>query len=410
MTTSIRTAHGGARPAGSTGGRRRRLGRAASAVEERRAEILALAYGLGGFAAIAAWVADPAGITNAYGVGIPVALALGGSVTVLLLRQRLPRHTEDLFIGASLVLIPVAGLNLADHSLLQPYYVWVGFASPLWFPVRRSLVYLVLTALAAGSGAADVGTRMALAAWFVTVATVLLAFVAVHFLTRMMVSHERLAAVGEMASAIGHELRNPLGAVTNALYLARMGLPPSADPDVEYQLELAERQTARAVAIADDLRAFVRPRRPQVAPVDVPALVAQVLEATPAPPGVTVHLDVRPVALEADRGQLAEVLTNLVENAYQAMPDGGTLRVESTDDHGRVAFSVADTGVGIDEPQTTRIFEPFFTTRAQGTGLGLAIVERLVEEHGGTVTVKSVPGRGTRFTVRLPRTSPAGSG
>jgi signal transduction histidine kinase len=379
-------------------------------VEERRAEILALAYGLGGFAAIAAWVADPAGITNAYGVGIPVALALGGSVTVLLLRQRLPRHTEDLFIGASLVLIPVAGLNLADHSLLQPYYVWVGFASPLWFPVRRSLVYLVLTALAAGAGAADVGTRMALAAWFVTVATVLLAFVAVHFLTRMMVSHERLAAVGEMASAIGHELRNPLGAVTNALYLARMGLPPSADPDVEYQLELAERQTARAVAIADDLRAFVRPRRPQVAPVDVPALVAQVLEATPAPPGVTVHLDVRPVALEADRGQLAEVLTNLVENAYQAMPDGGTLRVESTDDHGRVAFSVADTGVGIDEPQTTRIFEPFFTTRAQGTGLGLAIVERLVEEHGGTVTVKSVPGRGTRFTVRLPRTSPAGSG
>lgn len=389
--------------AGASEGTRRRLGRAASVLEERRAEILALAYCLGGLGVVTGWAADPAAVSNAYFVAAPVALALAGSLAALLLRHHLPRHTEDMAITASLVLIPVAALHLVDPLLLNPYYVWVGFASPLWFPPRRALGYLGLTALAAGAQAAAVGSRMALAGWCTTMATMVLAFLAVHFLSRLLVGHERMAVVGEMASAMGHELRNPLGAVTNALFLVRGALGEHVDPAVERQLRLAERETARAVGLTDELRAFVRPRRPVPIPVDLPALVAAVLESTPPPPGVTLDLAVRPVALVADGEHLAEILTNLVENAYQAMPDGGTLTIAAIEERGRVVISVADTGVGFDESQATRVFEPFYTTRAQGTGLGLAIVERLVEEHGGSVEARSAPGAGSRFAVRLPR-------
>lgn len=391
------------RAVGAPEGSRRRLGRAAPVLEERRAEILALAYCLGGAGVVTGWVADPAAVANAWFVAAPVALALAGSLLALLLRRHLPRHTEDMAITASLVLIPVAAVHLVDPVLLNPYYVWVGFASPLWFPTRRSLGYLGLTAVAAGAQAAAVGSRSALAGWCMTMATMVLAFLAVHFLTRLLVRHERMAIVGEMASAMGHELRNPLGAVTNALYLVRAALGGQVDPSVERQLQLAERETARAVGLTDDLRAFVRPRRPVPAPVDLPALVAAVLESTPAPAGVRVELDVRPIPLLADGDQLAEILTNLVENAFQAMAEGGTLSIAAAEERGRVVISVADTGSGIDEALAGRVFEPFFTTRAQGTGLGLAIVERLVEEHGGSVEVHSAPGAGTRFAVRLPR-------
>jgi signal transduction histidine kinase len=303
------------RSATSSAGARRRLGRAASAVEERRAEILVLAYALGGLGMLCGWVADPASVTNAYAVGVPVGLALVSSSAAWAFRRHLPRHTEDVAIAASLVLIPVAAVNLANPALLTPYYVWVGFASPLWFPTRRAVGYLLLTALAAGTQAAALDTRLALATWFVTMATVLLAFLAVHFLSRTLVRTERLAAVGEMASAVGHELRNPLGAVTNALYLARAALGQHPAPEVERQLQLAEREAARAVAITDHLRAYVRPRRAVAVPVDVGELVAEVLQATAPPAGVVVERHLGPVSLVADRGQLAEVLTNLVENA-----------------------------------------------------------------------------------------------
>lgn len=396
----------GRRRAGPTEGTRRRLGSAVSAVHERRAEILALAYCLGALGMLCAWAADPAGVSSRIGVAVPVILALCGSVLALLLRHRVPAHTEDVAIVASLVLVPVAAVSLSNASLLQPYYVWVGFASPLWFPTRRSVAYLLLTGVAAGAEAASVGTRAALAIWFVTMATVVLAFLAVHFLTRIVVGNERLAAVGEMASAIGHELRNPLGAVTNALYLTRVALGEPLAPEVERQLQLAERETARAVSIADDMRAFVRPRRTVPAPVDVASLVSEVLESTPPPPGVDVELGLHPVTLAADRDQLAEVLTNLLQNAYEAMPDGGTIHLGAADELGRVLLTVADSGVGMDEETSSRVFEPFFTTRAKGTGLGLAIVERLVEEHGGTIGVQSVPGQGTRVSIRLPRHPP----
>jgi signal transduction histidine kinase len=217
-----------------------------------------------------------------------------------------------------------------------------------------------------------------------------------------LVQQERLSAVGEMASVIGHELRNPLAAVTNALFIVRGDLGQELSPTTEKYLSMAERETSKAAVLADDLTAFVRPRELVESEIDVPALVDEVLAATPNPEGVRVDVVVAPCSLVGDRGQLAEVLTNLVTNAYQAMPDGGTVRLGVSCSDGHATFTVEDTGSGIQDATMQRIFEPFFTTKNSGTGLGLAIVQRLVEAHGGQISLENGSTGGVRATVVLP--------
>jgi signal transduction histidine kinase len=218
-----------------------------------------------------------------------------------------------------------------------------------------------------------------------------------------LVRGERLRALGEMASVVGHELRNPLAAVTNALYLLRAKLGDPADPALEKHLSMVERETAKAAALAEDLTAFVRPREPQKAEVELPDLVTEVVEATPAPANVVLEVDTEPMVIQADRRQLAEVLTNLVSNAYAAVSDGGTVRVAAHRRGQEAELSVEDSGPGIDPGLSERVFEPFFTTKHDGTGLGLAIVRRLVEAHGGRVAFENgFDDHGVRVIVRLP--------
>jgi two-component system sensor histidine kinase HydH len=217
-----------------------------------------------------------------------------------------------------------------------------------------------------------------------------------------LVQQERLSAVGEMASVIGHELRNPLAAVTNALFIVRGDLGEDVSQTTEKYLSMAERETSKAAVLADDLTAFVRPRELVESEIDVPDLVDEVLSATPQPEDVQVDVEVAPCSLVGDRGQLAEVLTNLVTNAYQAMPDGGTVRLGASCSDGHATFTVEDTGSGITDATKQRIFEPFFTTKNSGTGLGLAIVQRLVEAHGGQISLENGSTGGVRATVVLP--------
>jgi signal transduction histidine kinase len=217
-----------------------------------------------------------------------------------------------------------------------------------------------------------------------------------------LVQQERLSAVGEMASVIGHELRNPLAAVTNALFIVRGDLGEDVSQTTEKYLSMAERETSKAAVLADDLTAFVRPRELVESEIDVPDLVDEVLSATPQPEDVQVDVEVAPCSLVGDRGQLAEVLTNLVTNAYQAMPDGGTVRLGASCSDGHATFTVEDTGSGITDAAKQRIFEPFFTTKNSGTGLGLAIVQRLVEAHGGQISLENGSTGGVRATVVLP--------
>jgi signal transduction histidine kinase len=206
-----------------------------------------------------------------------------------------------------------------------------------------------------------------------------------------------------MATMIGHELRNPLGAAINGLYLARHGLGDEVPPQVTKGLDLAERETQRAASLADDLTAYMRERRPNLERIPLGSAVDQVLEATPPPEGIEVRVDSRDVPIDADAAQLTQMLSNLVTNAYQAMPDGGSVEVAAAAADGHVDIVVQDTGPGLDTKTETRAFDPFFTTKAQGTGLGLAIVRRMAQAHGGSVSLENRETGGARVVIRLPR-------
>jgi signal transduction histidine kinase len=225
---------------------------------------------------------------------------------------------------------------------------------------------------------------------------------------RELVRRERLSAVGEMATMIGHELRNPLGTSINGLFLARSRLGAYDDPELDGHLDLVEREISRAASLAEDLTTFMREREPNLAKLDLREVIDEILESAPPPPGTDISVPEPGVVVEADKALLVQMLTNLVTNAYQAMPDGGTLRVAGSQSDGFAEISVEDSGAGIDAAVVEQVTEPFFTTKAIGTGLGLAIVKRLAEAHQGTVSIANGPTGGARVTLRLPRSTTEG--
>jgi signal transduction histidine kinase len=149
--------------------------------------------------------------------------------------------------------------------------------------------------------------------------------------------------------------------------------------------------------------------RPQLCPTDVNAVVEQVLglyRARASGAQIETALAADLPAIPADRDLLARALGNLVANAFEAMPEGGTLRVRTAAAAGAVVLEVEDTGPGLTEEQSTRLFTPYYTTKKGGTGLGLAIVQGIVSDHGGRIEVRSEPGRGTTFVLLLPASGP----
>ncbi|MHB8328851.1 MAG: sensor histidine kinase [Acidimicrobiales bacterium] len=223
----------------------------------------------------------------------------------------------------------------------------------------------------------------------------------------VLVRNERFVAAGEIAAGVGHDLRNPLAAVTNAHWLLHQLVSASApDPDTAKRfgelLAIAEQSIASAVNLSEDLMTAGRPRPPSYTSFALSELANEVIQLTVMSPGVIAEVDVGPYVIEADRAQMAEVLTNLVANADQAMPHGGTLRVEASKGADEVEIRIKDTGGGIDPQMVERVFDAFVTTRTEGTGLGLAIVRRLVEAHKGTVALENLVGGGTQATLRLP--------
>jgi signal transduction histidine kinase len=217
-----------------------------------------------------------------------------------------------------------------------------------------------------------------------------------------LVRNERVYAIGVMASVIGHELRNPLAAAANALFLVRNSLTDHDAPEVDGGLDRVEREINRAAALCEDLTAYMRQRKSVIMDVDLGSVVAEVFESTPPPPGIEVTVEDLGSDVQADRGQLVQMLTNLITNGYQAMPDGGPLRITRSESDGFVEITVQDGGGGIAAAVAENLFEPFFTTKATGIGLGLATVRHLAEDHGGTVSIENGPTGGARVTIRLP--------
>jgi signal transduction histidine kinase len=224
---------------------------------------------------------------------------------------------------------------------------------------------------------------------------------------------ERVAAWREVARRLAHEIKNPLTPIAMSVETLRdalaAGRPEFREIFAEGTAAISE-EVRRLKRIVDEFSRFARLPAPEPSPIPAAELAQAVLALYPAAPaGVELVRDVPAdlPAVRADRDQILQVLLNLVRNALDAMPAGGTLRVAARRDGDEVAFTVSDSGAGIAPGDLPRVFEPYFTTKEGGTGLGLAIAQRIVEEHGGRIDVASTPGEGATFTVRLPVAAPA---
>ncbi|NUP99240.1 MAG: PAS domain S-box protein [Armatimonadetes bacterium] len=232
-------------------------------------------------------------------------------------------------------------------------------------------------------------------------------------LQAQLTEQEKLAAIGQLASGVAHELRNPMGIIASALFDLEEILE-TQDDEVREDLRIAREEILRAQEIINNVLDFARVGTAEREFVDLAAVFQQavsLLGKSMATRDISVELSADELPeIWANRGGMRQVALNLLTNSYQATPDGGTVSVRLwCPDADHVAVSVSDTGAGIPKDALPRIFNPFFTTKApgQGTGLGLSIVYAAVHEHGGEIEVDSELGRGTTFRMLLPRRTEA---
>jgi signal transduction histidine kinase len=224
-----------------------------------------------------------------------------------------------------------------------------------------------------------------------------------------LIRSERLAAVGELASGVGHELRNPLNVIRNCVYLLKMSLMEKEDEEAVNTLNVLDKQIDIANKIVTDLLDFTRITPPSQVKVDIKNIINESLSWIVIPPQITVkaNLNGHSQAIRTDPEQISRVFANLISNAIQAMSapsqeKEAELNIETDEKDGFLRVNFRDNGSGIKKENLEKIFEPLFTTKPKGIGLGLAISKRLVEQNGGSIEVASQIGHGTTFTVKLP--------
>ena len=220
--------------------------------------------------------------------------------------------------------------------------------------------------------------------------------------TNELVKAERLAAIGQMASIISHEIRNPLAVISNATRLIKM-LVSSPDPKIIKQFGIIEAEIKQANSIISEVLGYARTRELMFSTVEVNSYVNDLLAAYPFPPGIHLkrEIDEESVRMKVDAEEIKQALRNIISNAVEAMGAEGTLTVGTKVGRRVVCIFIADTGPGITEEIRRKMFAPFFTTKARGTGLGLAVVGKALLRHRGKLFITSMPGKGTCFQVYL---------
>ena len=216
---------------------------------------------------------------------------------------------------------------------------------------------------------------------------------------------ERMAAVGEMAARMAHEIKNPLASISgSAQVLASAG---QLDDNGQRLLRILVDESRRLSGILDGFLEYARPGAATFGPCDLSAMLRDCIKllerSNEQRSNHRLALDIpEKLILRGEEHLLRQVFWNLTRNALQAMPEGGELMISAVVDSGRVVLRWRDSGVGMTEEIRRQAFEPFVTTRPGGTGLGLAVVYAAVAEHAGTVSIDSAPGSGTTVTVELP--------
>lgn len=230
-------------------------------------------------------------------------------------------------------------------------------------------------------------------------------------LEKQLQDKERLAGIGATAGMVGHDIRNPLQAIMSDTYLLRSELTSMPEcetkKDVAESLDGIENSVNYINKIVQDLQDYARPLTPIPKEADLEKIFEDVLVKKAIPERVKVNCNIKTEAkkLTIDPDLLKRVMANLVNNAVEAMPEGGRLTIHSYNDEEDTIVTVQDTGLGIPDEVKPKLFTPLFTTKSKGQGFGLAVVKRLTEALGGTVTFQSEQGKGTTFIVRLPTNS-----
>ncbi len=221
---------------------------------------------------------------------------------------------------------------------------------------------------------------------------------------------ERLAAIGATAGMVGHDIRNPLQAITSDVYLAKTDLasiPESEEKKSALEsLQEIEKNVDYINKIVQDLQDYARPLNPNPGEADLKLVIEKLLSKNGLPKNIRVNVAVEDDAktLVADADYLNRILYNLVTNSVQAMPNGGKLTIHVYKEANDFVITVKDTGMGIPKAIQSKMFTPMFTTKSKGQGFGLPVVKRMTESLGGTVSFESEEGKGTTFTIRLPQT------
>lgn len=220
---------------------------------------------------------------------------------------------------------------------------------------------------------------------------------------KKLIRQEKLAAIGSLSGSVAHDLRNPLGAISNSIYFLRAISKNEPNEKILKHISIMEQEIQRVKIIIDDLIDFSRDNSPILSSGDVNELIRNYVDEQQLDKNVMIkiQLDTALPSFLFDHTQMRRVLDNLVTNSIQAMPDGGSVQLVTRYVAPNIEIEVRDNGVGIIAGNMKYIFEPLFTTKAKGVGLGLSIVKNFVEKHGGSVEVESVVDKGTTFTVKL---------
>ena len=226
---------------------------------------------------------------------------------------------------------------------------------------------------------------------------------------------EKLTAMGEFASGVAHEIRNPLNAISMIVQRFQKEFEPKTDSDEYFAMTRTVRsEIDRIGQIIRQFLEFARPAKLNKTPVAVDEIIMQSVNVVSAQ-AETKHIrmvkgnDAQTV-IDVDKNQLHQALLNILQNAIEAVDEGGTIAISARQIDRKICIKVQDDGGGIPLEQQKRIFDLYFTRKPTGTGLGLALVHRIVTEHGGEVAVKSTPGEGTTFTLTIPIKDPQSSG
>ncbi|MEM3054513.1 MAG: GAF domain-containing protein [Candidatus Bathyarchaeia archaeon] len=214
---------------------------------------------------------------------------------------------------------------------------------------------------------------------------------------------QRLAVIGELAGMVGHDLRNPLTSITGAAYYLKKRLAENCDKKIMEMIEIIEKNIAYSNKIINDLLDYSRDVKLDLTETTPKIIMEEAFSVVEIPENIQVVNKAKStVRIKVDFEKMKRIFINLIKNAVEAMPNGGTLTVKSRKRGDKMEFTFSDTGVGMSEEVLKKLWTPLFTTKAKGMGFGLPVCKRFVEAHGGSIRAESTLGKGTTFTVTIP--------